>query len=397
MSERSPHSLVATLTGRQKPGLLARIFGALAQGGLTFREVEQSAIGDSFVLGIELQVAAGDPALAPLQHLANEANLTLRIRQLDPAATEVMDSRWVLTALGRPLLPAHVEELLETLGRHGGIVERMRPLTSSTGDVLEMGVALPTSRGPEELQRELLALAMDRSFDIALQGESLYRRARRLVVFDMDSTLIRIEVIDELARAHGVVDRVAAITEKAMQGEMDFDESLRQRVGLLAGLDVRVLHDIAAHLPLMEGAETLVKVLKRLGYRVAVISGGFSIAAEALKERLGLDAAHSNVLEVADGRLTGRVVGGIVNAARKAELLEEIARAEGLLPEQVIAVGDGANDLLMLQKAGLGVAFRGKPKLRQAADTSLSVCGLDGILYLLGMTEEEIAHALGNA
>lgn len=395
MSERSSESLVVTITGRQKPGLLSRIFGALARGGIQFRELEQSAVGDSFVFGAELLIAAGDPGLAPLQHLSNEANLDLRIRQLDAAARDAMDSRWVLTALGNPLLPGHLAELLETLGQHGGFVERMTPLTASSSDVIEMKVALPVDRGPELLQKELLTLAMARSFDIALQRERLYRRARRLVVFDMDSTLIRIEVIDELARAHGVVDKVSAITERAMQGEMDFDESLKQRVALLAGLDVGVLHEIASNLPLMDGAETLVRVLKRLGYRVAVISGGFSIAAEALKDRLGLDAAHSNVLEVEDGKLTGKVVGGIVNASRKAELLTEIAASEGLLPDQVIAVGDGANDLLMLQKAGLGVAFRGKPRLREAADTSLSVCGLDGILHLLGLSEEEIAEAVG--
>ncbi|MFY0573127.1 phosphoserine phosphatase SerB [Cystobacter fuscus] len=237
----------------------------------------------------------------------------------------------------------------------------------------------------------MLELAMATSaFDVALQRESLYRRAKRLVVMDMDSTLIRIEVIDELARAHGVGEQVSRITERAMHGEMDYDESLRQRVALLKGLDARVLHELAARLPLTEGAETLIRVLKRLGYRTAIISGGFSVAAEALRARLGIDYAHSNLLEEADGKLTGRTLGAIVNARRKAELLEDIARAEGILLDQVIAVGDGANDLLMLERAGLGIAFRAKPKLRQAADTSISAGGLDTILYFLGLTAREL-------
>jgi phosphoserine phosphatase len=210
------------------------------------------------------------------------------------------------------------------------------------------------------------------------------------VVLDMDSTLIRIEVIDELARAAGVVDRVSKITERAMQGEMDYDQSLRERVELLKGLDVKVLDRLAAELPLTEGAETLIRVLKRLGYSIAIISGGFSRAADALKRRLGIDYAYSNNLEVVDGKLTGRVVGPIVNAQRKAELLETIAQAEGVLLDQVIAVGDGANDALMLERAGLGIAFHAKPKLRESADTSISASGLDAILYLLGISGREL-------
>ena len=236
----------------------------------------------------------------------------------------------------------------------------------------------------------MLSVATSAGFDVSLQRESLYRRSKRLVVLDMDSTLIRIEVIDELARAAGVGAEVARITERAMQGEMDYDESLRQRVGLLAGLDVAVLDKLAANLPLTDGAETLVRVLKRLGYKIAVISGGFSRAAEALKRRLGVDYAYSNNLEVQGGKLTGRVVGPIVNGLRKAELLETIAQAEGVLLDQVIAVGDGANDALMLERAGLGIAFHAKPKLREAADTSISAAGLDAILYLLGFSAREL-------
>jgi phosphoserine phosphatase len=222
----------------------------------------------------------------------------------------------------------------------------------------------------------------------------LFRRSKRLVVMDMDSTLIPIEVIDELARAHGVAEQVAAVTERAMAGEMDYDVSLRSRLALLKGMDISVLERLAADLPLTDGAERLIRVLKRLGYRTAVISGGFSIAADSLKARLGIDYAYSNTLEVKGGKLTGEVVGPIVNGRRKAELLETIAQAEGVLLDQVIAVGDGANDLPMLEKAGLGIAFRAKQKLREAADTSISTGGLDSILYLLGISAQELEEVL---
>jgi phosphoserine phosphatase len=250
---------------------------------------------------------------------------------------------------------------------------------------------------PGPLKEALLRLGMDGSFDIALQREGIFRRSKRLVVMDMDSTLISIEVIDELARAHGVYEQVSAVTEQAMIGEMDYDESLRRRLALLAGLDVAVLKKLASELPLTEGAENLIRALRRLGYRTAVISGGFSVAAESLKAQLGIDYAYSNTLEIKDGKLTGRVVGGIVNARRKAELLDTIAQSEGILLDQVIAVGDGANDLLMLEKAGLGIAFRAKPKLQAAADTSITAGGLDSILYLLGLNGQEVDEVLALA
>ena len=300
-------------------------------------------------------------------------------------------SRHVVTVVGRSLGARELHSVAECLARHAANIERINRLSEAELGSVEVHIALPLERDAEELKRSLLALAMSSSsFDVALQPESLYRRSKRLVVMDMDSTLIRIEVIDELARAYGVGEQVARITERAMHGEMDYDESLRQRVGLLKGLDEKVLRDIAANLPLTEGAETLIRVLKRLGYRTAILSGGFSVAAEALKARLAIDYAHSNLLEEADGKLTGRTLGAIVNARRKAELLEDIARAEGILLDQVIAVGDGANDLLMLERAGLGIAFRAKPKLRQAADTSISAGGLDTILYFLGLTAREL-------
>ncbi|MCA9673601.1 MAG: phosphoserine phosphatase SerB, partial [Myxococcales bacterium] len=243
-----------------------------------------------------------------------------------------------------------------------------------------------------DLRRHLLAEAGD--VDIAVQRESLSRRAKRLVVMDMDSTLIQLEVIDELARRHGVGAEVAAITERAMQGELDFEASLRARVGLLAGLEVRHLDEVAASLPLTDGAETLVRVLSRLSYRTAVISGGFQFAAVALKQRLGLDYAYANTLERAGGRLTGRVLEPIVTPQRKADLLDMIAQGERCDLDQTIAIGDGANDLAMLQRAGLGIAFHAKPKLTAAADTAISHGSLARVLYLLGLRARDVAELL---
>lgn len=381
--------ILVTVTGRDRPGLAAELAGVLASCGAELRDIEQVGIRGRLLLGLVVAVPPGRGCVKELLAAAARLGVDLDFEPLEPERKTVA-SRWVVTAIGRPLEALHLHAVTGALASHGGNIARIERLSEGGVSAVEIHLTLPAATDPERLKRDLLALSMASPFDVALQRESLYRRAKRLVVMDMDSTLIRIEVIDELARAHGVVDRVSAITERAMQGEMDYDESLRQRVALLAGLDVSVLHRIASNLPLTEGAETLVRVLKRLGYRVAVISGGFSVAAEALRDRLGLDYAHSNVLEVENGKLTGRVVGSIVNAARKAELLEGIAKAEGVLLDQVIAVGDGANDLLMLQKAGLGIAFRAKPRLREAADTSISASGLDAILFLLGLTEREL-------
>lgn len=383
--------VLVTVTGRQEPGLVPALTRVLASCGAALIDVEQVSLRGRSLLGLLVRLPREGRCLAELARTAAEHGVELDFEPVE-AVPEPVQQRFVVTAFGGQLGAAEVHAVTEAVAAHGGVLRTIERLAGAPMAALEMHLGLPAGRDPRALQRALLELATQRSFDVALQRESVFRRAKRLVVFDMDSTLIRIEVIDELARAHGVVDRVAAITERAMQGEMDFDESLRQRVALLQGLDVAVLERIAANLPLTEGAETLVRVLRRLGYRVAVISGGFSMAAEALRARLGLDWAHSNVLEVRDGKLTGGIVGPIVNATRKAELLGEIAAREGILVDQTIAVGDGANDLLMLQKAGLGIAFRAKAKLREAADLSISASGLDAILFLLGLGAREIAE-----
>ena len=395
MDDTSDRVLI-TVTGRDRAGITATLTGILSEQGATLHDIEQVVVQGQLTLCLLVGLAHARDVLKDLLFTAKELGMELDFKpvaEVPPAAVirgTDAGRRYVITAIGRSLGAAHLHALAQTLANEGANIEKISRLSEETLASVEIHASLPAGRDREALKRSLLAVATKAGFDVSLQRESLYRRSKRMVVMDMDSTLIRIEVIDELARAAGVGDKVSKITERAMQGEMDYDESLRQRVALLAGLDVKALDQIANDLPLTEGAETLIRVLKRLGYRTAVISGGFSRAADALKRRLGIDYAFSNNLEIEGGKLTGRVVGPIVNAQRKAELLELIAQHEGILLDQVIAVGDGANDALMLEKAGLGIAFRAKPKLRESADTTISASGLDAILYLLGLSGREL-------
>jgi phosphoserine phosphatase len=380
--------LILTFTGRDAPGITARISRALAEANARISDVEQVVVQGLLTLGFAVDAPDEPALLKELLFVARQLGLSLDYRQpQEPPATA--PERYALTLIARTLGPEELRIVAEILAAHGANIERINRLSEGGLASVEFTVSFPGDALP--LKRALLEAAGKGAFDCALQRESLLRRSKRLIVMDMDSTLIRIEVIDELARAHGVGAQVAEITRRAMAGEMDYDQSLRERVALLRGLGAQVLYDLAEKLPLTEGAETLLRVLQRLGYRTAVISGGFSVAAEALQKRLGIDFAWSNTLEIVNGVLTGRVVGPIVNAQRKAELMEQLARRENVPLDQVIAIGDGANDLLMLQKAGHGIAFHAKPKLREAAHTSISAMGLDAILYLLGITGRDVA------
>ena len=389
--------VLITVTGPDRTGVTATLTGILSQQGASLHDIEQVVVQGQLTLCLLVDVPETRDVLKELLFSAKQLGMELDFK---PVATGEGERaapggpsegrRFVITAIAPTLGAPHLHAIASTLAAEGANIEKIGRLSENTLASVEIHALLPAGRDSDALKRTLLSVATSAGFDVSLQRESLYRRSKRLVVLDMDSTLIRIEVIDELARAAGVGTDVARITERAMLGEMDYDESLRQRVKLLAGLDVAVLDKLAADLPLTDGAETLLRVLKRLGYKIAVISGGFSRAAEALKRRLGVDYAYSNNLEVQGGKLTGRVVGPIVNAQRKAELLETIAQAEGVLLDQVIAVGDGANDAMMLERAGLGIAFHAKPKLREAADTSISAAGLDAILYLLGFSAREL-------
>jgi phosphoserine phosphatase len=388
--------VIVTVSGPDRPGITARITGILHQMDGTLLDIEQVVVQGHLSLGMLIGLREDRGVLKEMLFAAKELGVELDFKPVESVASPrpPPSQRYVVTAIGPSLGAGELHALSTTLAEHDGNIAKISRLSHGDLRSIEIQVDLARGESAKPLKEALLGLGMQSSFDVALQREGLFRRSKRLVVMDMDSTLIPIEIIDELAKAHGVADQVSQVTERAMAGEMDYDESLRKRLALLRGMEVSVLERLAADLPLTEGAERLIRALRRLGYRTAVISGGFSIAAEALKARLGIDYAYSNTLEIRDGRLTGDVVGPIVNGQRKAELLETIAQAEGVLLDQVIAVGDGANDLPMLEKAGLGIAFRAKAKLRQAADTSISTGGLDSILYLLGISARELEELL---
>jgi phosphoserine phosphatase len=305
--------------------------------------------------------------------------------------------RHIVTLLTRKVTAEQLQTVSAITAKYGLNIDRIDRLSG------RMPLDMPSGKGKgciefsvrgepadaQQMRAEFLHVAQELNVDIAFQQDSLFRRNRRLAVFDMDSTLIEAEVIDELAKAHGVGDRVSEITERAMRGELDFRASFKERLALLKGLDIKVLDEIGASLRLTEGAETLFAELKRLGYKTAILSGGFTYFARQLQAKLGIDYIFANELEVVDGKCTGIAVEPIVDAQRKADLLRELASKEGLSLEQTIAVGDGANDLPMLAIAGLGVAFRAKPLVKQSAKQAISTLGLDGVLYLLGFRDRE--------
>ena len=316
---------------------------------------------------------------------------------MKPAKAE-REGQFLITLFGPAITVEQQDRIRAIVAAHGLGILTQEQLTRSLNPVAEpLNAALTwkLSGAPADeagLRAELMDAAREFSLDIALQHESLRRRNWRLFAFDMDSTLIQAEVIDELAKLAGVGAEVAKITEAAMRGELNFDESFTRRVGLLKGLPAEQVYSLRGTIQLTPGAERLIRTLKSLGYRTAILSGGFTFFAETLQQRLGIDEFHANQLEILGGKVTGRVVPPIMNGARKAALLEEIARREGIDLEQAVAVGDGANDLPMMAKAGMGIAYRAKPVVRQQADHSITSLGLDGLLYLIGVRDADMGE-----
>ncbi len=398
--------ILLNISGTDRPGLTATLTEILAQYEITILEIGQAVIHEDLGLGILFEItgkADSSPILKDLLFKAYELGLNVKFTPIEENryhewVTHQGKKRFIITLLARKLKAIHLSKVTKLLLEQGlniDIISRLSgrvPLDDAEPDaksVVEFSVR-GTPTDAEKLKREFVEISKETGVDIAFQVDNMYRRNRRLVCFDMDSTLIQAEVIDELARKAGVYDQVSAITEAAMRGELEFKESFEQRVALLKGLDVGVMKEIADSLPITEGAERLFKTLKKYGYKTAILSGGFTYFGNHLKAKLGVDYVFANELEVADGKLTGNHIGEIVDGAKKAELLKLLAFKEDLHLEQVIAVGDGSNDLPMIQLAGLGIAFHAKPKVKASAKHSISEIGLDAILYLMGFRDREI-------
>jgi phosphoserine phosphatase len=402
--------LFVTLHGQDRPGMLARITGLLARHAINILDIDQSLTHNFVSLGMSLEIPDGEASAAIVKALQALAEVEQCVLWTTPIAAADYtywvkhqgQPRYIVTLLGRKLQAANIAHVAEVAAQHGLVVDRLTRLSgrfplihTPQADATRACVEFSLRGQPadaEALRTDLLAITHSDAVDLSLQEDSLYRRHRRLIVFDMDSTLIQCEVMDELAKRAGVGEQVAAVTAAAMRGEIEFNESFQRRLATLQGLDVAVLDDIARTLPIMDGADRLIATLQQLGYKIGILSGGFSYFAEHLKQRWGLDCVSANELAIVDGKLTGEVKGDIINGDKKAELLRAMAAEMGIAMEQTIAVGDGANDLPMLRIAGLGVAFHAKPIVREQARHALSTLGLDSLLYLLGVPDKDIPH-----
>jgi phosphoserine phosphatase len=383
-------TLLITLTGRDRPGVTSRLFGALARHPLSVLDVEQVVIRGRLVLGVLLGCDAQpdvNEILRAVSALAADLGLEAEITMGsgDPPARR---GRLHVTLLGSPLAPAAVTAIAGRIAASGANIDRIGRLARQPVTCIEMDVS---GGDPAALREDLARAAVEHGIDVAVQRGGLHRRALRLIVMDVDSTLIKDEVIDLLAERAGCAAEVAKVTAAAMAGELDFTASLRERVALLTGLDAAVLDDVRAGLRLTAGARTLIATLAGLGYKSGIVSGGFIQVIGPLAAELGIDYVAANELEIAAGKLTGRLAGPVIDRAGKADALRRFAAAAGVPLSQAVAVGDGANDLDMIAAAGLGVAFNAKPVVRDAADTSLSVPYLDAILYLLGISSEDVS------
>ncbi|WP_343598876.1 phosphoserine phosphatase SerB [Mycobacterium sp.] len=389
-------SVLITVTGLDQPGVTSALFEVLAAHRVELLNVEQVVIRGRLTLGVLVSappsVASGRTFREDVEAAIHRVGLDVAIERSDDLPIIREPSTHTIVVLGRPITAAAFGTVAREVAALGVNIDVIRGVSDYPVTGLELRVSVPPGTGGR-LQAALTGVAADANVDIAVEDYSLSRRAKRLIVFDVDSTLIQGEVIEMLAARVGAQDVVAAITESAMRGELDFAASLHQRVATLAGLPLGVLDDVAAGLELMPGARTTLRTLRRLGFHVGVVSGGFRQVIEPLAHELMLDFVAANELEIVDGKLTGRVVGPIVDRAGKAKALRDFAQQAGVPLEQTVAVGDGANDIDMLAEAGLGVAFNAKPAVREVADASLTYPYLDTVLFLLGVTRGEIEAA----
>ena len=394
------------ISGQDRPGVTSALTGILGKYGASILDIGQADIHHTLVLGILFKTTSdrsGD-IMKELLFKAAEMNVQIRFTPISVADYEEWvglqgKNRYIITILGRRITAEQIAAVTRIVAEQGLNIDMIQRLTGRM-PLKEEGYSLGktciefsvrgTPLNKSKMQRDFMQLTNKLDFDLSMQEDTIFRRCRRLICFDMDSTLIETEVIDEFAARAGVGAEVKAITESAMRGEIDFKESFTRRVAMLKGLDESVMKDIAENLPIAEGVDRLMKVLKRTGYKIAILSGGFTYFGNYLKQRYGIDYVYANDLEIVDGKLTGHYLGDIVDGTRKAELLKLLAQVENVDIAQTIAVGDGANDLQMLTTAGLGIAYHAKPKVKANAQQSISTIGLDGVLYFLGFKDSYI-------
>ena len=401
--------ILINFSGGDRPGQTSSLAETLAGYRVRILDIGQAVVHETLALAVLVEVPGGvdfTPLKKDLIVRAHELDLKIKFTVVSEDAFQhwVQSQgkfRFVISVLGREISAEQLAKISGGISRHGFNIDRIERLSgrlSLSGRLENANACIELEISGESdssalLRAELMELTHQFELDVAFQRESIYRRNRRLFVFDMDSTLIQGEVIDELAKLHRVGDQVSAITAAAMRGELDFKQSFKRRVGLLSGLPAESLETVLRSIPLAEGAERLVSTLKRLGYKTAILSGGFTFFGRHLQEQLGIDYIFANELEMEGGAVTGRVVGEIVDGKKKAELLEAIASKENISLDQVVAVGDGANDLPMLNLAGMGIAFHAKPLVRESANHAVSHLGLDSLLYLIGVRDRDLERS----